>query len=169
MLWYWHHHSILYNFSDPSFSSMKWNPRWQVRGRTWIRIQNSCLSISIFFLWLSLILSGKYSNHICLTLLLLPISFKRQSQLSQPPASVLLLKAIRFTFPLFDLKKSPGYTKDFSLLLFPHLPETALLFPLKTLVYLASLRDFSQGRTSRELHVFFCPCACSVESGAWSR
>ena len=47
-----------------------------------------------------LILSGKYSNHICLTLL--PVSLKYHRWLSQSP--VVLLKAIRFTFSLFWLK-----------------------------------------------------------------
>ena len=64
---------------------------------------------------------GKVFKPICLTLL--PISFKHQPQLNQPPASVLLLKAVRFTFPLFWLK-----TKDFSLLLFSHLLETCPAF-----------------------------------------
>ena len=71
--------------------------RWQYLDQD----TNFCFSIlCTSLLWVSLILSGKYSNHICLTLL--PVSFKHHGWLSQPP--VILLKAIRFTFSLFWLK-----------------------------------------------------------------
>lgn len=70
---------------------------WQYLGQD----TNFCLSVlCTSLLRLSLPLSGKYSNHICLALL--PISLKHHRWLSQPPA--VLLKAVRFTFSLFWLK-----------------------------------------------------------------
>lgn len=92
VLWSWHHHSIFIQLFWSFFSyeiicvvetcchqnNHILEP--QVTGRTWIRIQNSCLSV-LFFLWLSLILYWSYSDHICLNLLL--VSFCQLSYWKQ--------------------------------------------------------------------------------------
>ena len=92
--------SIMQLFWSSFLSSMKRSPKEHVGGSIWVRIQISASVLCTSPLRLSLPLSGKYSNHICLALL--PVSLKHHRWLSQPPA--VLLKAVRFTFSLFWLK-----------------------------------------------------------------
>lgn len=153
-------------FWSSLFSPWNETPSNKSEAELGLRIPNSSLSILCFFWWLSLILLGKYSNHMCLTLL--PVSFKHQSL---PPATCPPTESNKVYIPTSLIKKKKILAKQrtshfYSSNTFCRGP----CFFLSRWVYIASGRGFSRGKKNCKSDTCsFALGACSGESGAWSR